>query len=522
MAGSRFHALLERDPIEALARVRAALWGRNASDAIPDAAAVAAQVLTADSEIRNGGHRQLIDNHGRTATQAMAAAFAAIGATRAAIGLDDAIARHRNEDDGPRAGLDDLDEAYYQHDPPVPALLADFLAAADPRWFERIVEAGADAAIDDARALRAAIELGSPARVGRALAGGTIAGDEPPLHYAARHLKAASGAAIVAQLVAAGATVDARDAHGSTALMIAADFANLTMVHALLEAGADPNATSARGTPLHWASGGACTRRLLAAGAAVDARNGRGRTPLHSGATLERIAALLEAGADARALDEHGAGVLHHDVQAEAMALLLAAGADPGRSADDGTTPLMHQSSGPSAELLIAAGARVDVVDRLGRSALHHQASSSVVTVLLAHGGDPLAVDLHGRTPIDDARERDYFGGRVVRILEAAARRTEPIELVSLDAAVSPIEQRAARILDALEDAGLIELADDDARPRLIDDVADLLAAVESGADPAAALAELLTSHDAVADLFADDAALRMALEVGPPPELRR
>ncbi len=93
-------------------------------------------------------------------------------------------------------------------------------------------------------------------------------------------------AAAVRELAAAGADVDARDAYGSTALIIAATFGRPTVAAALVDAGADLDLQNGDGsTALHAAAflgRTAIVRLLLDHGANRYLRNGGGSTPLMS------------------------------------------------------------------------------------------------------------------------------------------------------------------------------------------------------------------------------------------------
>ena len=177
-----------------------------------------------------------------------------------------------------------------------------------------------------------------------------------PLHVAAREDKEG---ALVGRLLAAGAPVNAVDGSSKTPLHVAtikAGPVSLKVLEKLLQGGADVEKTdSLRQTALHCAAfhcRGGMVRRLLAAGAVVNAASFDGKRPLHMAANgewaEETLKALLEAGATVDQPDDRGMTPLFVAVRQgfEANArLLLQAGAAPGAMAHSvisgGNTPLL-------------------------------------------------------------------------------------------------------------------------------------------------------------------------------------
>ena len=112
-------------------------------------------------------------------------------------------------------------------------------------------------------------------------------------------------------------------------------------------------------TPLHVAAWNVIGA-LLDAGAKLNARDKRERTPLHKAAGRghpEAVAALLDAGARPNAGDEDGRTPLHEAASwghPEAVAALLDAGADPNARDKDGRTPLDEAASEDHPEVVAA------------------------------------------------------------------------------------------------------------------------------------------------------------------------
>ena len=185
------------------------------------------------------------------------------------------------------------------------------------------------------------------------------------------HARKLAGSMLLATLLLAMAGVGA--AAQDTRLLDAARAADSTGVITLLEQGLPANARQADGaTALHWAAhwdAAAMADALVRAGAAVDAANDFGVTPLwlaclNGSETL--VAVLLAAGADANAALPSGETVLmtaSRTGSAETVRLLASHGADlNAREHTRGQTALMWavaQQHPDIVETLVALGADV-------------------------------------------------------------------------------------------------------------------------------------------------------------------
>jgi hypothetical protein len=160
-------------------------------------------------------------------------------------------------------------------------------------------------------------------------------------------------AALFADLLARGASPEARDADGRTALLLAAndaDDASPGLIRLLLDAGADVDARDRAGsTALMLAAdraGADVVRELLSREAQAGLEDERGFTALdyvllpRSGvASLDAIDALVKAGADVNHRDKNGWTPLMHASRwgpVEAIPLLLVSGANSGTVSHDG------------------------------------------------------------------------------------------------------------------------------------------------------------------------------------------
>lgn len=167
-------------------------------------------------------------------------------------------------------------------------------------------------------------------------------------------------AEVVRRLLAAGLAIDKLSDLGETPLASATETDNYPVIQALLDRGADPDATirgGGKSSILHVADP-VETCLLLAYGADPNVRDARNETPLMSSATVgngAKLQILLEAGADPNLQDLEGRTALMHALT--------------------GAMQLQHSfvskaSKSAVAMTLIDAGADVNLRDDEGRRAL--------------------------------------------------------------------------------------------------------------------------------------------------------
>ena len=179
--------------------------------------------------------------------------------------------------------------------------------------------------------------------------------------------------------------------------------------------------------------------KLAASKAALNARDGNGRTPLHVAAFARQrdaIRALVKAGADINLLDNDrydGITIASVADDEETLRVLLSLGANAKlvTSRYDGTALIAaaHLGHDGVVKQLIAAGAPLDHVNNLHWTALieaivlgnggpRHQ---ECLRALLAAGASHQLTDRQGTTPLQLARSRGYR--EMTQMLEQSGAR---------------------------------------------------------------------------------------------------
>jgi len=258
-----------------------------------------------------------------------------------------------------------------------------------PALVKLLVEAGANVFANDTRGLRPLDVAGTPA---------AIAALRTPTLYPAESLRQAIRVGAVLrvrrQLAALPELCVTGDDEGSTALHWAVETDNLSMVEAVLAAGAPVMQKDLMGrTALHEAArrGNAMLcRALLAVGAQPSAPDYQGVTPLHiaagHGDATRPLAPLPPAGLTTEAASPTArAGQCAFDFDAlDPSPIALKAPAI--------STDIPSRDDLGVATMLLDAGAKIDTPIRGGVTILHLAADlgdAGMVSLLLAHGATP-------------------------------------------------------------------------------------------------------------------------------------
>lgn len=270
-----------------------------------------------------------------------------------------------------------------------------------------------------------------------------------PLRYAVKYVQTEC----VNLLLEAGAHVDERDSQGITPLQAAlqdnlsayeakiecvrlliehgAEYYPILInapkecVETLLKAGADINIKDDKGkTPLmHAALNGQAERiqLLLELGAETELKENNGLTALSQSFLLGHeacVKVLISAGADANAKDKCGLTPLiraARDGKTEYTRLFVSSGSSPDVPSDNGNTPLMFAARNGHAdcvELLLSAHANVNIHNKKGGTALMRAAYNGrarCVKLLIAAGADVNARDVKENTALILAANKGHY-----------------------------------------------------------------------------------------------------------------
>jgi cytohesin len=294
-----------------------------------------------------------------------------------------------------------------------------------------LIERGADLNATNTfgqTALWRAVEDGDRAGVVEALlqAGADVnkADDDgdPPLPFA-------TTATIVTMLIERGASVNAVNTFGRTALWRPVEEGRAGVVQALLQAGAAVNKADDDGDPpLSFAATAAIATMLIERGADVSTANKRGETALWSAVKDGRagvVEVLLQAGADVHKADKECTAALSVAASAPIAAMLIERGADVNAANKRGESALWRAAKGCRADVvdaLLQAGADVSKADKEGSAALSVAASATIATMLIERGADVHATNERGETALLLAvQDENYLADVVEALVQAGA-----------------------------------------------------------------------------------------------------
>ncbi|KAL8949422.1 MAG: hypothetical protein Q9222_004474 [Ikaeria aurantiellina] len=227
------------------------------------------------------------------------------------------------------------------------------------------------------------------------------------------------------ELLDAGADIESVGGQYQRPLLAAIGSGEDELVDLLLKRGANPNVQNGAGTALRIAMGlDQCLifKRLLQAGADLEARDETGSTPLHWAiwhGHKDCLRLLLDRGVDIEARDNVNSTALHRAIfhgRDDFVRVLLERGANLEAQDNEHSTPLhwaIQDRSRDCLSLLLDHGANVEARDASGNTPLHLAivwSKRDYVLLLLDKGANTEARNDRGRTPLHVAMCENSIG----------------------------------------------------------------------------------------------------------------
>eukprot|EP00753_Platysulcus_tardus_P002112 PLAT11614.17.p1 GENE.PLAT11614.17~~PLAT11614.17.p1 ORF type:complete len:873 (-),score=344.32 PLAT11614.17:252-2870(-) len=328
-------------------------------------------------------------------------------------------------------------------------------------------------------------------------------------------LHQAQSAAVVEALLAAGADLEAKNAPGSTPLMIASVNGRAEPVKALISAGAAVNAVDNEGmTALMEAARNGhkrVVRLLLVHGAEAGLKDKAGKSAEQRATESGHgdVADIIRAGAAAARAAIAAEDAVVRAIKAADLDGLPAFIASTGINAlvtmDSETLPLIAQCARSDFTdgvlRLIKDGADVNACDADGYTPLHYAKSAAVVTALLAAGAGIETASAYGSTPLMNT---SFYGHAAsVQALIAAGAAVDAVDedgMTALMAAAVGRHERAVQLLLAGGASAGVKNKDGKSAEQwaMESGYEDIAAVIRAGAD--AARAALAAEQKAAAD----------------------
>jgi ankyrin repeat protein/mono/diheme cytochrome c family protein len=280
-------------------------------------------------------------------------------------------------------------------------------------------------------------------------------------------VRSSSGRGVAQALERDADLVKGIDQSHNTLLHHASGFGSLDSMKRLLTAGADVNARNRfRSTPLHWAVHDAAKVTLLVArGAEVNAKQIEGRTPLFLAASMgssqQTVRLLIDHGADPALATANGQTPLMAAAargNLELLQLLVDRKVDINAKNSAGETALMFAASSGNARavtFLLERGADARVRSKRNETALGNASTTGVeesVRQLLQHGAEVNVQNIRGFSPLMLAANSDSIPAGVVKLLLANGADpgyTADYDETALDLAAKRGETAVTRLLAA-------------------------------------------------------------------------